>query len=369
MKAKDKKLRLDCDRVNSKSFHVGIELELKVQGDDDDGEREHDDDACHESQESYYADQSPHCILMDYFNLSRAVAEQVAAYFDQAAWVNNMMQDWVCDDSDCAHYSGGGDGDAVRSAIEADLIAQTGNRSVKVVSDSSIDTENGGIDAEVCWNYFAHKETFADNKVILDRMSSEFNAKFDSSCGLHINLNNYLKVPQVEIPTSALDFLFNLVAPSRRKSTYCNRAGMSCTNLDDNKYSMIYHQTDRLEFRFFSPTLDAEKLHHYVVVANTVYKRLAGKASKLPKATADYILNKMTTVNGKTVEDAAHTIACINDIKYAMFYEVPKVVEDEVNVVIDETNTLSNASSYYVRAVDLGAQMITFSTDTEEEAA
>jgi hypothetical protein len=140
----------------------------------------------------------------------------------------------------------------------------------------------------------------------------QLGCEFDKSCGLHINLNDYLKINKAgSIPTAKLDFLFNFVAPSRRQSNYCNHFGIS-TNA---KYSMIYIQNDRLEFRFFSPTLDPEKLNHYVRLAHTVYKRLCGVDTKLPKKTMNYLLDKMVNVNGVDKKVAMDSIKKVNSLK------------------------------------------------------
>lgn len=311
MSKKITKTDLDSETVESNSFHVGIELELKANGEDNGG---HDSDACYESQESYMSDLGAEGIMRDYMDLSRDQARSVAPYFDVSQWVSDYMQDWNCD-GDCGNNTEG-DGDSVRSTIETELTRLTGNASIKVVSDSSISTGSDEIDAEVCWNYYASKETIKDNAKILKYLRSN-GATFDKSCGLHINLNNYLNIDDtIKIATKEFDFLFKFVASSRANSSYCRNYAMSGTE----KYSMIYNQGDRLEFRFFSPTLDPVKLNHYVALANVVYRRLAGKEAKLSKKTMIYFLDKMVKVNGVSESDAIDAIKSVNSIKNAYCY-------------------------------------------------
>ncbi len=316
---KKKKTDLRKDSVDSQTFHVGLELELVAKGD---SERTHDDDACYSSRRDMYADGSDESCLRDHFSLSRDEAQQLAPYFNRDAWVDSMMESYSCDDEDCGYHTDSAD--CVRENLEDGLKRLTGNASFKVVSDGSVQHDDGETDAEVCWNYFASKDTLKDNAKILAYLKSE-DCAFNRSCGLHVNLNNYLNVPATCIPTSELGFLFEFVAESRRSNTYCNKFGMS----GSEKYSMIYNQGDRLEFRFFSPTMDAEKLNAYVTLANTVYRRLAGKKSKLPKKCANYLLNKMCVVNGLSVERAQAAIDRVNAILPASAYQVAATHKDE----------------------------------------
>lgn len=301
-----KKTELRRDTVTSTGFHVGIELELTAPCDD--GDKEHDSDACYDAQREYFNDMSTRSLLIDCVGIDRHAANSVENYFDSERWIDDYMSDWSCD-GDCGHYTGG-DGSSTRDRLESDLEALTGNKSFKVVEDGSVKPDSDETDAEVCWNYFASKETLKDNEKILDHLK-DAGCSFNSSCGLHINLNNYLNIPKAEIPTSELAFLFSFVAKSRKDSSYCNRLGLSA----EQKYSMIYHQGDRLEFRFFSPTLEADKLNHYVTLANTVYRRLAGKKAKLPKNTAEFLRNKMIEVNGLTPDLAQDAINKVNLIQ------------------------------------------------------
>lgn len=301
------------DRVDSANFHVGIELELKAPCD---GQGWHDDVACHESHEDYIRHDSGEEILRNHLCLSREEARSVAPYFDREQWIGDYMSDFSCDDVHCPHYSASGD--SVREQLRDELKRLTGNASFKVVEDGSIETDGEITDAEVCWNYYASKDTIKDNEKILNYLRSE-GCEFDESCGLHINLNNYLNVerPSQSIPTRELSFLFKLVAPSREESNYCNTRAISA----DHKYSMIYHQGDRLEFRFFSPTLNHEKLNAYVSVAHFVYKRLAGKNCKLPKKLKQYLIKKMVEVNDLDTEYANETIQEIESIKPIQAYQ------------------------------------------------
>lgn len=305
---KQNKSDLKKNYVESKNLHIGIELELGIPSDDIDT---HDDLACYDNERDYWSSLSKVEILKDRFGLSRSEADEIAPYFDSEQAIDDIMDGWSCENSECPYLHKGID----RDEMSRELFQLTGNNSFKVVSDSSIDVDDC-TDAEVCWNYYAHKDTIKDNAKILKWLSDQ-GAEFNKSCGLHINLNNYLNVPQVDIPTEELDFLFNCVAPSRRNSSFCNQNALS----RDKKYSMIYHQEDRLEFRFFSPTLDADKLNHYVVLANTVYNRLAGKDKKLPKKTAEYLVNKMIAINNIDEEIAHETIRKINSIRSVVSYQ------------------------------------------------
>src|SRR3954465_14898425 len=103
MSKKITKTDLNCDHVESDTFHVGIELELKANGDDSGG---HDSDACYDSQSSYLSDMGGETILGDYMELSRDEARQVAPYFDSSQWVSDYMQDWECD-GDCGNNTEG----------------------------------------------------------------------------------------------------------------------------------------------------------------------------------------------------------------------------------------------------------------------
>lgn len=314
MISKQKKRDLSADTVHSKGFHVGIELELRAPGTE--GSREHDDDACYdhreEAQRDYLESLSDSEILREYLGLGRSDADSVAPYFNTRDWISDYMSGWSddgCSDDECSYWSNNGEEDDTRYDLQSELIRLTGNNSFKVVDDASIKTDADTIAAEVCWNYYASKETLRDNEKILAHLRDK-ECDFNTSCGLHINLNNYLSVKcETSIPTEKLDFLFNIVAPSRRLSTYCNNNAIS----GDRKYSMIYEQGDRLEFRFFSPTLEHEKLNHYVTLANVVYRRLAGKTAKLPKKCEDYFLAKMTNA-GIGTEVASETITRINSI-------------------------------------------------------
>lgn len=312
-----KKSELKRDKVESTGFHVGIELELVAPCEGGSG---HDDDACLESQREYFNDLGTVGILRDYECLSRDQANAIAPYFNEDAWIDSYMEGWECD-GDCSFR---GSGDDVRDEIRAELKALTGNASFKVVEDGSIHPDDDETDAEVCWNYYASKETIKDNEKILKYLTDR-GCDFNKRCGLHINLNNYLNVSRdIEISKDDLAFLFNFVAPSRRESTYCTRSGMH----GEEKYSMIYNQGDRLEFRFFSPTLDAEKLNHYVTLAHTIYKRLAGKNAKLPKRTADYLLEKMVKLNEVPKYVAMATINKVNALKSARDLDVNRVIVD-----------------------------------------
>lgn len=339
MKKTKMKFDLCPDSVDSTSFHVGIELELKVAGDDCSG---HDDDACFQSYRDSIESNGVRSALIDDIGLSRAEADQVEPYFDFDAWVDNRMEGYECSDtSDCSYSNS--DADDTRDNMRAELKRLTGNESFKVVSDSSIGTDGDEIDAEVCWNYFASRETLKDNAKIMEFLKNE-GAKFDTSCGLHINLNNYLKIPEIEIPTGELAFLFDFVAPSRRTSTYCNKYAMN----HEEKYSMIYNQGDRLEFRFFSPTLEAVKLNHYVALANVVYRRLAGQDAKLSKKTTAYFFNKMTMTNGLSPERARKSLDSVNAIIPARSYEIKEseevISESEFDQMVTEATNPAQVS-------------------------
>lgn len=326
---KKKKNELDSDSVQSDNFHVGIELELKLPCDG--GSDSHDDDSCsdsaYESQKQYLNDIGDESILREYFDLTRDEAQRLANYFDSESWINDYMNDWQwdgCQDgSDCSYRSQ--DGDNAREDLQSELVSLTNNTSFKVVEDSSISTDDSETDAEVCWNYFASKDTIKDNTKIMKLLKNK-DCNFDSSCGLHINLNNYLDLPNdIELSKESLKFLFNFVAKSRRDSRYCNDYGMS----SDSKYSMIYHQKDRLEFRFFSPTLEADKLNHYVTLAHTIYKRLAGKNAKLPKKSATYFMDKMVKINKLDSITAQETINLVNNIESLESIKVKQAIERE----------------------------------------
>jgi len=316
MKKPKKKNQLRPDSVTSDAFHVGIELELLAPCTD--GEGDHDDESCEASYRECI-DEGAASVLRNEFGLSRDQASQLEDYFQYDAWLDARMEGWYCDDSECGHRSH--NGDAKREEMEADLTRITGNDSFKVVPDTSVKTDGDSTDAEVCWNYFASKETIRDNAKILAYLTDE-GCTFNQSCGLHINLNNYLELDVAEIPTEKLDFLFNFVGASRRKSTFCTRMGVS----NSSKYSMIYHQRDRLEFRFFSPTLDPVKLNHYVTLANTVYRRLAGQPAKLPKKAMIYFLEKMVKVNGVSEEVAKDSLKKVNSLKSLAVF---KAIESE----------------------------------------
>lgn len=314
MKVSELKESLSTDSVNSETIHVGIELETY-----NESMGGHDDDACErdyiDGETDHINNMSDREILRDYIGLNRDSAASVERYFDADQWrsdtIDNISYDGCQHGSDCPHHN------IDRDSLAESLIDLTGNRSIKVESDGSIRC-NDNQDAEIVWNYFLSKETVKDNEKILEYLKRE-NFKFNKSCGLHINLNNYLKLPQringesIKIPTSQLDFLFNFVASSRRQSNFCNKFAVS--NRDAEKYSMINNQGDRLEFRFFSPTFEAVKLNHYVRLAHHVYKRLAGIDCKLPKKTESYFLKKMTSVNGLSEPIARITIVLTNSIK------------------------------------------------------
>lgn len=324
---KKTKNELKKDSVTSDTIHVGIELELCAPGGD------HDDDACYDSrlgsQREYLESLSTIDILRNYFDLSRDEATQFESYFKVARWTDDYMSEHVPEpcEGDCGF--GSGDGEGGRDSIEDSLRDLTGNKSIKVVSDGSIRLDSGEFDAEVCWNYFISKETIQDNAKILGWCDDQ-GMTFNTSCGLHINLNNYLKIDQsIELSTKTLAPLFDFVAGSRSGNSYCNRYGMS----GDEKYSMIYSQGDRLEFRFFSPTLDAEKLNHYVTLAHTVYKRLAGKQCKLPAKTASYFKDKIVKVNKRTIEEANAAIEFVNSLQSAFVLSVAEQVQPTLEPV------------------------------------
>lgn len=305
MKLNKKSLRKDT--VKSNTIHFGIELELRALCDET---GEHDSESCDNNQREYLESEGALGILRHYVGLSRDEAQSLESYFNVDSWIDDYMNDWSCDDSECP-YTHKKNGDTVRDTIKDELTELTGNNSVKVVEDGSIKTKNGqNTDAEVCWNYYASKETLKDNAIILNYLKNA-GCDFDTTCGLHINVNNYLNLEtNTDIPTKALDFLFNFVAPSRRSKHYCNANAIS----NSEKYSMLYNQGDRVEFRFFSPTLDAEKLNHYVRLVHTVYKRLAGIDAKLPKKSMRYFLDKMVNVNGVSRKDAFSSLCQVNTL-------------------------------------------------------
>ena len=322
---------LKPNEVRSEAFHVGIELEL-ITPFSGDSEPEHDDEACAASFKDNFDDLTTIQLLTEYKGLSRSEASNIEAYFDRDSFINDMVSEYSCEDEDCSHWSNGAN--STREHLSDELKELTGNQSFKVVSDGSVDAESGEtLDTEVCWNYYASKETIRDNEKILKYLKDN-GSEFNTSCGLHINLNNYLGIDKVTVDTSSLSFLFDFVAKSRRKSDYCNREAVGV----NQKYSMIYHQGDRLEFRFFSPTLEAEKLNHYVSLANIVYRRLAGQDAKLSKKTTEYMLNKMTTVNGLSKERALNAINQVNSILPIQSYAV------RVEGVNDTENEMENVA-------------------------
>lgn len=330
---KKNKTELRRDTVQSETFHVGIELELKAIGESD---REHDDDACAESFRENLESESNMSLLTNWLGLDRSSAGSVSDYFDRDAYIEDQVQNHSCDDEYCCFQSNGAT--ETRENIESELRSLTGNRSFKVVSDGSIYCDAGEVDAEVCWNYFASRETIKDNKKILDYLKS-INCTFDESCGLHINLNNYLNIKCKDpIETSYFDLLFNFVAPSRRTNRFCNEYGISSRT----KYSMMYEQGDRIEFRFFSPTLEADKLNHYVTLANVIYKRLAGKKCKLPKKTETYFLNKMMKVNEVSHETALKSIDFVNSLKD---YNSILNRQEEINSILNRQETIQSQES------------------------
>jgi hypothetical protein len=306
---KQKKNNLRKDTVISDGFHVGIELETMIPCDSD--HAEHDTDACIDSYRQSLDDEGAVGILTNYFGLDRSDARRLESYFNVDQWIDDACNDYDCG-GDCGLTIPGTGGDSARRELESDLKNMTGNTSFKVVTDTSIDMDSGETDAEVCWNYYASKETIRDNEKILEHLK-DIDARFNTSCGLHINLNNYLGLQcDANVSTRELDFLFNFVAKSRRDSSFCNRLGIG---VDGQKYSMIFFQGDRLEFRFFSPTFDAEKLNHYVALANVVYKRLAGEKAGLSKKSMRYFLKKMTEKNGIPLEVAEDTLKRVNSLK------------------------------------------------------
>lgn len=338
MKKAKKDLRKDT--VQSNSFHVGIELELIAPCDG--GDDDHDDDACYESRQEMYRDDLDSCSIQELIercagsSVSRAVADNLEQYLDTSQMisdeVDSCMSDSCCDDSECSFNSN--NGESIRETIESDLKDLTGNNSIKVVSDGSINCDDKEIDAEVCWNYFASKETIKDNTKIISYLVNN-KIRFNTSCGLHINLNNYLNIEHTKnIETKELDFLFDFVGKSRRTSNFCNNHAIG-----NSKYSMIYNQKDRLEFRFFSPTLDVTKLNHYVTLANVVYRRLAGQNSTLPKKVMNYFIDKMVNVNGLTFDQASSAIKKVNSLKsYRELCGEKKPLVSEVQDTLIETN-------------------------------
>lgn len=344
-----KKSELKRDTVNSQSFHVGIELELMTPCEN----VSHDDDACNDNQREYLEGLSAREILRDHFSLDRTAANMLELYFDTSQWVDDEMNNFTCEDSECCFYRG--NADELRDDMRRDLVQLTGNTSFKIVEDGSINTSDDNTDTEVCWNYFASKETVKDNERILSYLKDK-DCSFDKSCGLHINLNNYLNLPHehVSINTNHLSFLFRYVAESREDNSYCNRYSVSSSD----KYSMIYNQGDRLEFRFFSPTLEAEKLNAYVSLAHFVYKRLAGKRCKMPKHLENYLMEKMTKVNGHSHEDSASTIWRTNNLP-----SLKELIEIQTGKIEEKTEneTLTEAVESlpgFVYAAQLPAQTV-----------
>lgn len=230
-------------------------------------------------------------------------------------------EDRCCEDCDCNRDYVGED---TRDRLENELIGLIGNNSIKVVEDGSLRPDEDETDAEVCWNYFISKETVKDNAKILQHLR-DVGADFTDVCGLHINLNNYLDLPQKYISKEDLDFLFYFVAPSRRLNNYCNNHGMA----NDEKYSMIYHQGRVLEFRFFSPTLNAEKLNNYVALANFIYKRMAGIDCRLSSRLEKYFRNKIELVHDLDAE--------------------------QINMVMNKLNTIPSLKSKQKKLVKTGA--------------
>ncbi len=162
---KKNKSILDKDRVKSDTFHVGIELELLTPHSGSDA---HDDDACNENrfnmQRRYLHDEGARDILENYLNIPRAESSRVAEYFALDRWIDDYMNDWSddgCDDSHCGYRSGSGDD--IREEMRQELVELTGNQSFKVVPDGSLSPDGDETDTEVCWNYFASKDTLADN--------------------------------------------------------------------------------------------------------------------------------------------------------------------------------------------------------------
>jgi len=227
-KNKLNKSDLESDSVNSDSIHVGIELELIAPNS---SEREHDDSACAESASQSHRDSlesaSLHTLLNDYCGqnadrdlcrfLERIGGLNISDIIDQE--VESYESDHDCDDSDCCFWSESDDGDCGHETLRDDLQELTGNASFKVVSDGSISHNSGESDAEVCWNYFISKDTIKDNTKIMTYLKSK-EMRFNKSCGLHINLNNYLEIPQLEIATSELSFLFNFVSDSTSSTEF-----------------------------------------------------------------------------------------------------------------------------------------------------
>ena len=304
---------LNPDTVKSDTFHVGIELELKMPSQSGAG----DPATCVQNQIDTMRDEleslSTNTLLQDYEGLDRSSANAVQPYFNSDKYINDYLDSYdpdVCGDCDYCN----GDSEQERDALADKLSSLTGNTSFKVVSDGSIELSFNEIDMEVCWNYAASKDMIKDNKKILDFLKTN-GASYDKSCGLHINLNNYLGLTREHIKSRQdLLMLFNFVAGHRSASTYCNSAGLA-----NEKYGMIFNQKDRLEFRFFSPTLDANLLNAYVYLANTVYKRLAGIDAKLSKRVAKYFVSRMIRYKKLTELQAWDAIQQVNSISKASY--------------------------------------------------
>lgn len=310
-----RKEELHPDRVRSDRLHVGIELELRAPL-----KREHQDEACEDTRRAAFiqhrlANANRREILQS-FGIPAASVPRVEHFFSLGDYVRqNAEREFDSDplegcDGECFHYTSSSE--STRLWVTSELTALTHNRSFKTVRDGSVRFGSSQCDAEVCWNYPATRECVKDNEKILGWLESE-GLTFNESCGLHININNYLGVRAPNhIPTSALAFLFNFVAKSRATNQYCNRFAIAPAN--GTKYSMIFEQGDRLEFRFFSPTLKPEKLNFYVHLANVVYRRLAGKPARLSKKASLYFIEKMMNTNGLSRTTAEYSIHRVNNI-------------------------------------------------------
>lgn len=308
---KKQKQNLSQDTVESNTLHVGIELECITPA-----VMDHDDYDCQSNGRANYRqeleDMSCSSILRDYFNLDNADSTSLAPYFRRQTWAQHQADEYTHEcDGDCDYQHA--DHETTREQMQEELHELTNNPSIFVEGDGSLRPSHDETDTEVVWNYYAAKETIKDNALILNYLKRK-GSRVTVDCGLHVNLNDYLKDNRPmnirALPKAQFDFLWAFVEDHRKNSSYCNREFLSFSE----KYCMIFAQTDRWEFRFFGATFDAELLNQYVTLANVIYRRLHGLNAQLSKSAIQFWIRRMKVLK-RSSEVIADAIAKVNTLQ------------------------------------------------------
>lgn len=145
---------------------------------------------------------------------------------------------------------------------------------VNVGTDGSVNHGNGeeGSEFRICLKREEIKEMLPQ----IMQAIKELGAKVNTSCGLHVHLDQRHQKDSAEVAKTfqklvrSLGLLYTVVPKSRRKNTYCkrNREANLEKAIHGERYKAVnctaYHRHKTLEVRLFGGTLEATKIINWI---------------------------------------------------------------------------------------------------------